>query len=147
MPNELLPGLDHIANFLNALDTEGMSVKDVRTAIYIECLEPKRRPSPATVPDGELVERIGDAFADVHNDLVVRGKKTREPTLDELAAAAVPFILSARQEGWNACEDAVVTWLRGRVKHDAVAREQPALSRILADSIAAGAYRKESTDA
>ena len=38
----LLPGLDHIANFLNALDTEGMAAKDVRTAIYTECLQPSK---------------------------------------------------------------------------------------------------------
>lgn len=39
----LWPGLDHIAHFINALDTEGMSVKDVRSAIYAECLSPAIR--------------------------------------------------------------------------------------------------------
>ena len=37
---DLNPGLDHIANFLNALDTEGMTVNEVRSAIYAECVNP-----------------------------------------------------------------------------------------------------------
>lgn len=35
---------DHIANFINALDTSEMTAKDVRTAIYTECLEAPTRP-------------------------------------------------------------------------------------------------------
>ncbi|APR52017.1 hypothetical protein CA223_06670 [Sphingomonas koreensis] len=38
-------GLDHIANFINALDSSAMSAKEVRTAIYAECLT--ARPAPA----------------------------------------------------------------------------------------------------
>ena len=38
--NLLYPGLDHIAHFLNSLDTEFMSVKDLRSAVYKECMEP-----------------------------------------------------------------------------------------------------------
>jgi len=41
------PGLDHIANFINALDTSDMTAKQVRTAIYSECLEPKHHTTPA----------------------------------------------------------------------------------------------------
>lgn len=37
---QIIEGLDHIANFLNSLDTEGMTAKEVRTAIYTECLKP-----------------------------------------------------------------------------------------------------------
>ena len=37
---QLYRGLDHIANFLNSLDTEGMSIKELRSAIYKECLDP-----------------------------------------------------------------------------------------------------------
>lgn len=33
-------GLDHIANFINALDTEGMTALEVRKAIYKECITP-----------------------------------------------------------------------------------------------------------
>jgi len=36
----LYEGLDHIANFLNSLDTEGMSANDVRSRIYKECMDP-----------------------------------------------------------------------------------------------------------
>lgn len=36
----LYPGLDHIANFLNALDSSDMTAKQIRTAIYAECLNP-----------------------------------------------------------------------------------------------------------
>ncbi len=43
---EIMPGLDHIANFINALDTSDMSAKDVRTAIYAECLAPNFPESP-----------------------------------------------------------------------------------------------------
>lgn len=38
----IMPGLDHIANFINALDSEAMSGKEVRTAIYSECLQPSK---------------------------------------------------------------------------------------------------------
>lgn len=31
-------GLEHIANFINTLDSDGMSGRDVRSAIYSECL-------------------------------------------------------------------------------------------------------------
>ena len=65
----LWPGLDHIANFINALDSEGMTAKDVRTAIYAECLAPKgdTRPSDrndvieecAKVADGYRMKIIG----------------------------------------------------------------------------------------
>lgn len=37
---ELWPGLDHIADFINALDSEGMTARDVRKAIYTECITP-----------------------------------------------------------------------------------------------------------
>jgi len=39
---ELWPGLDHIANFIIALDTQGMSPKQVRSAIYTECTTPTK---------------------------------------------------------------------------------------------------------
>lgn len=38
--NKLWYGLDHIANFINSLDTEGMSLNELRSAIYKECLDP-----------------------------------------------------------------------------------------------------------
>lgn len=37
---ELWAGLDHVANFINALDTQGMSAKRVRSVIYAECTTP-----------------------------------------------------------------------------------------------------------
>jgi Mg-chelatase subunit ChlD len=39
---DILKGLDHIANFLNSLDTEGMTANEVRSAIYKECITPTR---------------------------------------------------------------------------------------------------------
>jgi hypothetical protein len=40
MDLKLLPGLDHIANFINSLDTEGLTPVEVRKAIYKECITP-----------------------------------------------------------------------------------------------------------
>jgi hypothetical protein len=66
----LLPGLDHIANFLNALDTEGMTTSEVRSAIYSECLEPgcksALRPDPAPKPaPGDVVNEAKYADMDI----------------------------------------------------------------------------------
>jgi len=47
----LWSGLDHIANFMNALDTEGMSTKQVRSAIYAECINPITHHTPKGNPD------------------------------------------------------------------------------------------------
>lgn len=41
-------GLDHIANFINALDSSEMSGRDVRSAIYSECLTASTPDSPVT---------------------------------------------------------------------------------------------------
>jgi hypothetical protein len=38
-------GLDHIANFINALDSSEMTGRDVRSAIYSECLTARPRAS------------------------------------------------------------------------------------------------------
>ena len=38
--NNLLPGLDYIAGFINSFDTEGMSGAEVRKVIFKECMEP-----------------------------------------------------------------------------------------------------------
>ncbi len=64
----LLPGLDHIASFINALDSEGMSAKDVRTAIYTECLEPRHRlaaqpPAPLTLPGESEATENGYSYS------------------------------------------------------------------------------------
>lgn len=48
-------------------------------------------------------------MADCHNDLVVRGRKTREPTLDELAASCLPVFADAL-----AAKDAEITALTKR---------------------------------
>ena len=48
------PGLDHIANYINSLDTEGMSGLEVRKAIYRQCIQPGK----PTRGDAELVERV-----------------------------------------------------------------------------------------
>jgi hypothetical protein len=55
--SELWPGLDHIANFINALDSEGMTAGEVRSAIYAECIKPRAAPLPAG-DDGELCARL-----------------------------------------------------------------------------------------
>lgn len=38
--HKLLPGLDHIANFINSFDTEGIGVLEFRKVIYHECISP-----------------------------------------------------------------------------------------------------------
>lgn len=58
-------GLDHIANFINALDTSDMTAKQVRTAIYSECLT--ARPKQAT-PTDEAVLREREACAQIACD-------------------------------------------------------------------------------
>lgn len=40
MAGLLGPGLDHIAHFINSLDSEGMTPNEVRSAIYAECISP-----------------------------------------------------------------------------------------------------------
>ena len=35
---DLRPGLDYIANFINSVDTEGMTALQVRSLIYKECM-------------------------------------------------------------------------------------------------------------
>jgi len=44
----IYPGLDHVANFMNSLDTSDMTAKDVRKAIHMECLDPTIIERPPT---------------------------------------------------------------------------------------------------
>lgn len=45
-------GLDHVANFINALDTSEMTGREVRSAIYAECLSARPMPLAADALDG-----------------------------------------------------------------------------------------------
>lgn len=55
--------LDHVCHFINSLDSSDMTVREVRSAIYGECLG--SRPTPDLGEDRELVrllaEKIGSA--------------------------------------------------------------------------------------
>lgn len=54
-----MAGLDHIANFINSLDTADMSAKEVRSAIYAECLTAR---TPHSAPRPLDREKLREAF-------------------------------------------------------------------------------------
>lgn len=70
------PGLDHIANFINSLDTEGMTVNEVRSAIYAECI------NGSSTSETEKAKGYNEAIADV-----IRWLHIGNPTSIELACA------------------------------------------------------------
>ena len=52
-------GVDYIANFINALDSEGMTGREVRSAIYSACLEarpPAAMLDVAPIPGEQIAE-------------------------------------------------------------------------------------------
>jgi len=78
---KLWPGLDHIANFINTLDTEGMTAKDVRTAIYAECLLPHQH---ARSDNAKLADEIEKCL-----------RYDMRETLFDLVGDNLPTILAA----------------------------------------------------
>jgi len=82
---DLMPGLDHIANVLNALDTEGMTPNEVRSAIYSECLEPGCKAglprTPVSMGESELVR----ALADIADDFDTKGEHWKANRVREAA--------------------------------------------------------------
>jgi O-acetyl-ADP-ribose deacetylase (regulator of RNase III)/NTP pyrophosphatase (non-canonical NTP hydrolase) len=67
---DFLPGLDHIANFLNSLDTEGMTGTEVRKIIYRECISP-------TIRKRNMLHKVKGNLIDMaeqgHLDIIVHG--------------------------------------------------------------------------
>lgn len=100
-------GFDHIANFINALDTEGMTPIEVRSAVYKECMRcdavPAKQSSPELSTLAARVLHLGATGTPEYNALLLTAKRLAGSVLsqDETPVEAVALAMAIEFYGPN----------------------------------------------
>lgn len=111
-----LSGLDHVAGFINSLDSADMSGKQVRSAIYSECLTARPTRTPTATPSDEVVEKVAVAIERADRGKVPDGYADGISDHEEVsdwgvylataAIAALQAVPTASEVGWQPIETA-----------------------------------------